>query len=123
MIFIVEWSFIEQEQKMICEKLGVPWHPIEPRSLIAFNESLFSSVAPINGLRHPKQVVIDGWYLWSGEEISEDEDYFKPIHVEHLIERKGIVLKYLALPPGWRFQIDENGYEDIWYDPLILEIE
>jgi hypothetical protein len=20
-------------------------------------------------------------------------------------------------PPGWRFQIDENGYEDIWYDP------
>jgi hypothetical protein len=63
-------------------------------------------VVPINGLRHPKQAVIDGWYLWCGDELSEDEDYFKAIHVEHLIERKGIVLKYLALPPGWRFQID-----------------
>lgn len=24
--------------------------------------------------------------------------------------------KYLALPPGYRFLIDENGYEDVWQD-------
>lgn len=99
------------------------WAPLAPNSLVAFNDSLFSSLAPINGLRHPKQAKIDGWYLWSGGEIPDDEDFFKPIHVVHLIELKPIIFKYLGLPEGWRFQIDENGYEDIWFDPTILIID
>jgi hypothetical protein len=98
-------SFIEEEQKMVCESLGVAWNPIETHSLIAFNESLFTSIKPINGLRHPKQAVIDGWYLWGGSEIPDDEHYFKPIHVEHLIEKKGIILRYLALPAGCPYSI------------------
>jgi len=73
---MLEWSFIEEEQKMVCESLGVAWNPIETHSLIAFNESLFTSIKPINGLRHPKQAVIDGWYLWGGSEIPDDEHYF-----------------------------------------------
>lgn len=99
------------------------WDPVTPNSLIAFNKSLFTPIQPINGLRHPKEGNIDGWYLWSGGDIQDDIHFFEPIHVEHLITSKSLVLKYLALPAEWRFQIDEKGYEDIWFDPKILVID
>jgi hypothetical protein len=117
------WHQIQQLQKELCNKLKVHWTPVHQTSLIAFNDSLLSDVKPINGLRHPKQGTIDGWYLWSGSDVPQDDiEFFKPLHVEHLIEQRPVVLKYLGLPPGWRFQIDEEGYEDIWFDESILNV-
>jgi hypothetical protein len=118
-----DWTSIQQQQKAICERLKVSWSPVDLDSLIAFNDSLFSTTKPVNGLRHPKHGNIDGWYLWSGGDISpSNNDFFKPLHVRHLVEQRPIVLRYLGLPAGWRFQIDENGYEDIWFDKSILNI-
>ena len=119
----MNWESILEEQKAICDRLNVNYEPIGVNSLIAFNDSLLSTIKPINGLRHPKEKMIEGWYLWSGEEIPQDnDDYFKPIHVQHLIQQRPIVLKYLGLPGGWRFQIDDDGYEDIWFDKEVLNI-
>jgi len=121
--FMITWFEIQKQQKLICNKLQVDWSPVDINTLIAFNDSLFSVTNPINGLRHPKQEIIDGWYLWSGVEIDQtDNNFFRPIHVGHLIEKRPLVLKYLGLPPGWRFQIDDKGYEDIWFDASILII-
>ncbi|MEZ4811183.1 MAG: hypothetical protein R2819_12555 [Allomuricauda sp.] len=90
--------------------------------LIAINESIYNSIEPINGLRHPAEGNVTGWYIWSGGEIPQgQEDFFKPIHVEHLIEDLPECLKYLGLPFGWRFKIDRKGYEDIWYDSGLLQ--
>lgn len=117
------WTNIEQEQIEVCKRHNLLYTPIDLNLMIAINESLFSSLQPINGLRHPKENKIDGWYLWSGGEIPQDNnDFFIPIHIEHLIEKQPLVLKYLGLPYGCRFQIDLNGYEDIWFDKSILEI-
>jgi hypothetical protein len=38
------------------------------------------------------------------------------------MKQRQFVLKYLGLPAGWRFQIDEKGYEDVWFDESILNI-
>ena len=115
------WIQIEEEQKEVCRTLNVNWAPLDRQLMIAINESIFTGIQPINGLRHIKQKSIDGWYLWSGSEIPQDDDnFFKPIHPEHLITRRKIVLKYLGLPAGWRFQINDNGYEDIWFDESTL---
>ncbi len=117
------WNHIQHQQKAICDKLKIDWTPVDINSMIVFNESLLSDILPINGLRHPKTDNIDGWYLWSGGEIPQnDNEFFKPLHVGHLIEQRPIVLKYLGLPPGWRFQIDGNEYEDLWFDKSILNI-
>ncbi|MFI5125048.1 MAG: hypothetical protein ACHQDF_06975 [Chitinophagales bacterium] len=62
-----------------------------------------------------------GWYLWSGEEFSEDPNFFVPLHVEHLKEWCPEIIKYLRLAPGWRFLIAPN-YEDVWEDLTLLEI-
>jgi len=117
------WNDIELQQKEVCKRFNLLWTPVDKTLMIAINNSLFSDTKPINGLRHPRGKNIDGWYLWSGEEIPQNEnDFFKPIHTEHLFESKPIVLKYLGLPYGYRFQIDDKGYEDIWLDQSILDL-
>lgn len=117
------WNDIELEQKEVCKRHDLLWTPVERELMIAINNSLFTDTLPINGLRHPKKENIDGWYLWSGEGIPQDrDDYFNPIHPEHLLEKRPLVLKYLGLPYGSRFQIDDKGYEDIWFDQSILEV-
>jgi hypothetical protein len=73
---------------------------------------------PINGLR----IHLDGtcgWFIWAGEEASTDPDFYQPIHIEHIKEYFPSVEPYLALSPGYRFQI-ADGYEDVWFDPTLL---
>jgi hypothetical protein len=117
------WDDIEKEQKDICKRLNVLWTPVDRNLMIAINNSLFTDTLPINGLRHPREESIDGWYIWSGGEIPQDQvDFFDAIHAEHLLEKRPSILKYLGLPDGYRFQIDNNGHEDIWFDKAILDI-
>lgn len=118
-----DWNYIQQQQRTICHKLNIDWAPVDLSSMIAFNDSLLSVALPINGLRHTKTEKINGWYLWSGGDIPhEDDNFFQPMHVEHMLELRPIVLKYLGLPEGWRFQIDDKGYEDIWFDESLLKV-
>ena len=79
--------------------------------------------APNNGLRHPVVGDTCGWYIWTGGAIDqEDSSFFRPLHLRHLANDHPEVMPYLALPPGWRFQI-APGYEDVWFDETILETE
>jgi hypothetical protein len=74
---------------------------------------------PLNGLRHPRENGVCGWYIWGGEELSAEPDFFQPLHVSHLPNHCPLAVRYLALPAGWRF-IHAPDYEDVWYDPALL---
>ncbi|MEQ1698563.1 MAG: hypothetical protein ABMA25_00550 [Ilumatobacteraceae bacterium] len=78
-------------------------------------------LVPLNGLRHPPEGDTTGWYLWAGEELSQEDDFFVPLHVEHLVQWCPDALPSLGLPPGWRFLI-APGYEDGWYDESLLDV-
>ncbi|QQS42321.1 MAG: hypothetical protein IPM63_05090 [Acidobacteriota bacterium] len=78
---------------------------------------------PINGLRHPPEGDSNGWYVWCGDTFSEEDDFFEPLHIEHIDDYLPSVRKYLDLPPGWRFQIDSEGYEDVWFDGSLVELK
>lgn len=75
---------------------------------------------PINGLRHLPEGDTTGWYIWAGEKMESDDDFFKPLHVEHLLDWCPDIKKYLGLPPGWRFLV-AGDYEDVWYDESLLD--
>jgi hypothetical protein len=49
------------------------------------------------------------------EELSDAPDFFVPLHVEHLTEWCPVVLRFLGLPPGWRFLV-AGEYQDVRED-------
>jgi hypothetical protein len=53
--------------------------------------------------------------------LTEDPEFFQPLHVEHLPDRCPELLAYLGLPPGWRVQL-APGHEDAWYDDKLLRV-
>jgi hypothetical protein len=75
---------------------------------------------PLNGLRSNPVGETCGWYVWGGDVLSDDPDFFQPLHVSHLSEQCPSVLPYLALPPGWRFLVGSNDHVDVWYDEQLL---
>lgn len=113
---------IGTEQQRICAKYGAP--PFEaPEDLKAgVSSNVRSHIVPVHGLRHPPEAGTTGWYIWAGDVLSADPNFFLPLHVAHLKEWRPEVVKFLALPPGWRFLID-GDYEDVWYDPSLLLAE
>ena len=115
-----DWNSYIIDQRSICEKYGANWISLDPELRIGIADNTFKGVMPINGLRHPQEKNTSGWYVWAGDGYSEDKDFFKPICIKHLHELYPDILKYLGLPPGYRFQIDENGYEDVWEDQTLL---
>ncbi len=75
---------------------------------------------PINGMRIPALSGSSGWFVYGGTEVGTDDEFYSPLCVRHIAKHCEIAIPYLCLPPGWRFQIDSNGYEDVWYDESLL---
>lgn len=82
---------------------------------------MISGCEPIHGLRHAPAGHTAGWYIWTGD-YAEAADFYKPMHVAHLIEASLNVVPYLGLAPGWRFVLDNRGYEDCWFDASLLNL-
>ena len=103
---ICEWAEVEPQEPIAGSKLGIALETIGKK--------------PINGLRHKEENGTNGWYIWCGEELSEKDDFFLPLHIEHIAEYLPEVQEYLNLPPGYRFLIDGQDYEDVWFDESLL---
>ena len=106
-------------QADVCERHGVtPQLPsIDDRIGIALGTL---HRIPINGMRIPALAGSSGWFIFGGLEASQDDDFYSPLCVSHLGKYCEIALPYLCLPAGWRFQIDPDGYEDVWYDETLV---
>ncbi|MDI6049463.1 hypothetical protein QLS31_06445 [Flavobacterium sp. XS2P24] len=114
------WNVHIEKQKEICGKYGSNWKPINKTLNIGISENL--DLGTLNGLRHRTKKGEVCWFIWSGE-YSEDDNFFQLICAEHLMHRKPKLIDYLGLDVGFRFIISENGYEDVWFDEKLLEIE
>ncbi len=105
-------------QQSICAKVGSEYFPSEQHLKIGISAELLnhSWKYPLNGLRVSPESETTGWFIWSGTgELSQEDDYFKPLHTEHLVDVCPEILPYLGLAPGWRFLIAPD-HEDVWFD-------
>lgn len=112
---------IKQKDQMFCELQGVEGYPPEWASKLGIALGTLGK-EPINGLRLKPENGTNGWYLWCGTEMPMDDDAFSPLHVEHIENYLPQVKKYLEPPPGYRFLIDENDHEDVWFDEALIPI-
>jgi len=110
-----------KREKTICEWAGVEPEKPEPGSKLGIAIDTIGK-QPINGLRLNPIKGTNGWYIWCGEKLSNEEDFFSPLHIEHIGEYLPEVEEYLDLPPGYRFLIDGKNWEDVWFDENLLKV-
>jgi hypothetical protein len=111
---------IVSSQKAVCAERGVGYVASLPESKLGFSLPTEGKL-PINGLRHPVVGETNGWYIWCGENFSNDAEFFKPLHASHFYEDYPEIAKFLGLPPGFRFLFTPNGV-DVWFDESLLKV-
>ncbi len=109
----------EGTRQLICSRYGSAFAPPGEREIVGVSRGVASGVFPLHGLRHPPQDGTSGWYVWVGE-MTHAADFFEPMHHFHLDEMRPDASVLLALEPGWRFLLGENGYLDVWFDSTLL---
>jgi hypothetical protein len=108
-------------QEATCRKYGTAHVPAPFDLKVGISRNVREGALPINGLRHPPTADTTGWYLWGGGEPSGEPDFFVPLHVAHLGEWCPEVLRFLGLPPGFRFLL-AGDHEDVWEDRALLDV-
>jgi hypothetical protein len=51
----------------------------------------------------------------------DPDDFFQPMHIEHVPDECPEALDFLTLPPGWRFLV-HGDYVDVWFDKTLLSV-
>ncbi len=105
----------------ICARHGSELQVASPDAIAGVAANVQPDIWPVNGLRH-RPGSTSGWFIWTGRDLSTADDFFKPLHIRHLIERCPAAMPYLGLAPGFRFLIAPD-YEDVWLDPELLDHE
>lgn len=105
---------------MVAERFGVDAAPPDPGDKVGIARNVRSGLLPLNALRHAPEGGTSGWYIWAGEDLSDDTDFFLPVHISHLSSWCPQILPYLSLPPGWRVLL-APGHEDVWFDETLVQ--
>jgi len=109
----------EAEQRAVCARFKARFSPPKAGATLGIALPLAKG-GTVHGLRHPPEAGTCGWYFWTGENTLAD-NLFSTLCVEHLADEDERLVRYLALPPGWRILIAPD-HEDIWFDPSLFEI-
>jgi hypothetical protein len=112
---------IQADQAATCARFGVAPVPCRPDEKVGIALQTAGRL-PLNALRHTPEGDTCGWYLWWGESLGAEADFFQPLHAAHLPEHCPEILPYLSLPPGWRVLL-APGHEDAWYDRELVAEE
>ncbi|MEO7862042.1 MAG: hypothetical protein ABIU05_16735 [Nitrospirales bacterium] len=110
----------ERSPQAVCFEYGSEFVPADADSSVGIALASLGK-APLNALHHPLLGNTCGWYIWGGEVLSQDPEFFQPLHVHHLTEYYPSILSYLGLAPGWRGLI-APGQVEVWHDPELLEV-
>ena len=112
----------EKQQLATCLQFGAQYVGTAVTDKLGIAENVRSGVLPINGLRHPPVGDTSGWYIWAGDAISTEADFFQPLHASHVADWCPQIEPFLGLAPGWRFLIT-GDYQDVWFDPDLLNVK
>lgn len=107
-------------QQDVASRFGAQFVPVAPLDKAGVAMHTLGLV-PLNALRHQPVQGASGWYIWGGEQFSDDPNFFVPLHHEHLAEHCPSLIRYLGLGPGWRVLLAPNQ-EDVWFDPKVFAV-
>lgn len=112
---------LAEKQQHICQKYSSQYKPVAINEMVAVALQTLGK-QPIYATR----VILEegeniSWFIHCGE-YSDAKDFYQPLHALHLVKELPQVLPYLALDHGYHFIIDNQGYEDVWFDGSEQEV-
>ena len=101
---------LSDQQRNICREYGADFVPPVPGSKvgIALPDARSSPRPRRSAAADRDRLPVVS--IYAGDERSDAADFYQPLCVEHLAEYCPFVLPLLALPPGWRFMADGQGF-------------
>ncbi|MGG3641155.1 hypothetical protein ABES38_07205 [Bacillus gobiensis] len=105
------------EQLCICDELNAEFDPPTADKLITLSKEILEDESEIQGVRMIGEDNSSGWLLYKNEDDLDELNYNKlvTIHLHELISKKPDLVCFFGLPYGYRFIIEDDGY-DVWFD-------
>lgn len=109
-----------REQQQVCNEQGAAFDPLLPLSGVACSEGVLEGRLPIAGARYRYGEKMSGWFL-STDLYDGTSKTANVHHAYHVTAARPELTKYLALPPGFRFELGADTR--IWFDPELATEE
>ena len=107
---------IINEQKLECVKYNVaPSFPTFSQMIIVSKGVLEGE--RIDAVRYPSPNHMTGWWLTT-DQYDDDIKSLETLHYYHIAFKRPDIMKYLALPFGFRFLSGQEG--EVWFDEEVL---
>lgn len=107
---------ITDEQLEICKKFDVQPLSVLNKQMIVISEGVFEG-DPVEGVRYPSPQHMSGWWITT-DKFNGDSNTLRTEHVYHLLETRPELVKFLALPFGFRFK---SNVEEVWFDQKVAD--
>ena len=79
-------------QQSVCAHYDATFEPPSADSKVGIALNTLG-LLPLNALRLMPEHGTCGWYIWGGEHLSTEVDFFQPLHVHHLVERCPAIIR------------------------------
>jgi hypothetical protein len=98
----------EGAQRWVCERYGAPFEPLPADRLVAISPLVLRGHMPVAGVRYRMTDRMSGWIIYASDLHEEVADLTYE-HVVHLASMRPDLLRFMALPIGWRFDLEPAG--------------
>ncbi|WP_251962128.1 hypothetical protein [Pseudomonas sp. Marseille-Q5299] len=101
-------------QHEVCRKLAATYTPPRFEQLVVVSAGVLEGEAT-EGVRYPSPDHMSGWWL-STDRYDGNLESLQTLHLQHVVNKRPDLVKYLALPFGYRFYGPTDQY---WQDEKI----
>jgi len=101
-----------RDRHEVCERYRAEFTPPRPDRLVVVSVGVDEG-DPVQGVRYPSPAHMSGWWITT-DRHDGDSNSLRPEHLYHLTAARPNLARYLALPPGYRF--DTTQGEDVWFE-------
>lgn len=106
-----------REQHDLCARFDAPFTPPAMRQMVVVSNGVFEGEI-VKGVRYPSPEHMSGWWLIT-DRYNGDVKTLKPEHAFHFAQRRTDLVRYFALPFGFRFDLTSG--QDVWFDDKVIE--
>lgn len=104
------------EQHAVCAKVGADYVAPTFDQMVVISDGILEG-DPVEGVRYPSPEHMSGWWLTS-DRFDGDVKNLKTVHTQHVSVNRPDLVKFLALPFGYRFH---SPTHDVWLDEKITD--